>query len=101
MLEAKGVSTAVVSMPITELFDEQPQEYKDKVLGKGMRVSIEAASSYGWSEYTGPRGKNFGLVEMGYFGVVANIHDGYSNFGLRADLMAYEIEEGLNRQNET
>ena len=47
-LEEAGVPTNVVSMPITELFDKQPQEYKDKVLGKGLRVSVEAATTLGW-----------------------------------------------------
>ena len=47
-LEEAGHPTAVVSMPITELFDKQSQEYKDQTLGDGMRVSIEAASTFGW-----------------------------------------------------
>jgi len=92
MLEAKGVSTAVVSMPITELFDEQPQEYKDKVLGNGMRVSIEAASTYGWHKYTGPDGMNFGIDS---FGVSSNITDAYNHFGLTAEIMAPKIEAAL------
>jgi transketolase len=35
-------------MPVAELFDQQPKEYQDKVLGKGLRVSVEAATTLGW-----------------------------------------------------
>jgi len=91
-LEAAGIPTAVVSMPITELFDEQSKEYKDKTLGDGLRVSIEAASTYGWHKYTGQDGLNFGIDT---FGVSSNITDAYEYFGLTADKMAPKIQEAL------
>ena len=96
-LEEAGHPTAVVSMPITELFDQQSQEYKDQTLGDGMRVSIEAASTFGWQKYTGDTGMNIGIDT---FGVSANIKDAYSHFGLTADAMAPKIIEALKERNE-
>ena len=90
MLEAKGIPTAVVSMPVTELFDQQPKEYQEEVLGKGMRVSIEALTTYGWHKYTGPSGMNFGIDT---FGVSSNITDAYNYFGLTKEIMAPKIEK--------
>ena len=46
-----------------------------------MRVSIEAASTYGWHKYTGDNGMNFGIDT---FGVSSNINDAYEYFGLTA-----------------
>lgn len=91
-LEEAGVPTAVVSMPITELFDQQSTEYKEETLGDGLRVSIEAASTYGWHKYTGDKGLNFGIDT---FGVSSNIKDAYEYFGLTADKMAPKIQEAL------
>jgi transketolase len=45
-------------MPCWELFDVQPQFYRDAVLPPGVRArgSIEAASPFGWERYVGPGG---------------------------------------------
>ena len=52
------VRARVVSLPSWELFDEQPQEYRDAVLPPGVtaRLSIEAGSPQGWHRYVGSRG---------------------------------------------
>lgn len=92
LLEANGIPTAVVSMPITELFDQQSKEYKQSVLGKGMRVSIEAGATYGWHKYTGYDGMNFGIDT---FGSSAKNTDAYIHFGFVAEKIAPQIEEGL------
>ena len=44
-------------MPSWELFDDQPQEYRDSVLPPDVtaRVSVEQASTFGWTQYVGPR----------------------------------------------
>jgi transketolase len=57
----------VVSLPSWELFDEQPQEYRDSVLPPEIesRVSIEAASTFGWAKYTGPTGAILGMRSFG------------------------------------
>ena len=66
-LEAQGKATRVVSMPCRELFDEQPQAYKDGVLPPAVkaRVSIEAGSSLGWHKYVGDGGAVIGIDTFG------------------------------------
>jgi transketolase len=51
-LEADGVSVRVVSMPSWELFAEQPDEYRDRVLAPGVpTLAVEAGASLGWERY--------------------------------------------------
>ena len=47
-LAEEGIKVAVVSMPCTELFDAQPIDYQEQVLGKAPRIAVEAASKFGW-----------------------------------------------------
>jgi len=67
VLEAKGVRTRVVSMPCWELFEAQPQAYRDDVLPPNVtaRMSIEAASTFGWERWTGDRGVTYGIDRFG------------------------------------
>ncbi|ABL66153.1 transketolase [Chlorobium phaeobacteroides] len=66
-LAENGVSARVVSMPSTELFEEQPQPYRLGVLPENItnRVVIEAASSFGWHRYATDRGKIIGIDHFG------------------------------------
>jgi transketolase len=66
-LAADGIRTRVVSMPSWELFDAQPQSYRDTVLppSVGARVSIEAAAPFGWERYVGPSGAIIGVNGFG------------------------------------
>lgn len=67
ILDAKGIATRVVSMPCWELFEEQPQSYRDEVLPPevGGRMSIEAAATLGWAKWVGDRGFAFGIDRFG------------------------------------
>lgn len=69
-LSADGVKARVVSMPSTELFELQSQEYKDSILppASRKRVAIEAAASFGWSRYVGLDGKTVTLDRFGESG---------------------------------
>lgn len=62
-----GIRSRVVSMPSWELFDAQPQSYRDAVLPPRVhaRVSIEAAAPFGWERYVGPRGAIIGVNRFG------------------------------------
>ncbi len=75
LLEQKGVRTRVVSMPCWSLFDEQPQSYRDGVLPPAVtaRISIEAASTFGWPAYVGPRGVSIGIDQYGRSAPAADI----------------------------
>lgn len=66
-LQQDGIATRVVSMPCTELFDEQTQTYRDEVLppSVGARLSIEAAVRQGWDRYIGPQGDAICLDRFG------------------------------------
>ncbi len=62
-----GVRSRVVSMPSWELFDAEPLEYRCAVLPPSVeaRVSIEAASPFGWERYVGLRGAIIGVDRFG------------------------------------
>jgi transketolase len=66
-LQADGIPTRVVSMPCIELFEEQSQDYKDKVLPPSItaRLAIEAGVRQGWDRYVGPKGDVICLNRFG------------------------------------
>jgi transketolase len=66
-LQKEGVPTRVVSMPCWELFEEQPQEYRDEVLPEGVtaRLAVEAGVAQGWDRYVGPQGAVIALDRFG------------------------------------
>jgi transketolase len=66
-LAQQGVPTRVVSMPSWELFEQQPQAYRETVLPPSVRkrVAIEAGVPQGWRDYVGPEGDIIGLTRFG------------------------------------
>jgi transketolase len=79
-LTAEGVSARVVSMPSWELFEHQSEEYKDSVLPAAVqnRISVEQASTYGWSQYVrNPAGR----IGMKTFGASAPLKELQKKFG--------------------
>ncbi|MBD3305352.1 transketolase [candidate division KSB3 bacterium] len=66
-LEAKGTATRVVSMPSWELFEAQPQAYKEEVFPPDItaRLAIEAGSPQGWRQYVGENGDVVGIETFG------------------------------------
>jgi transketolase len=65
-LSARGVPARVVSLPCWQRFDEQPVAYRDSVLLPGVpKVSVEAASKFGWDRYVGTGGECIGLDGFG------------------------------------
>jgi transketolase len=79
-LKSEGVRARVVSMPSWELFDDQDQAYRNSVLPQAVkaRVSVDVASDFGWSKYTGCEGHNL-CVEC--FGASAPINQLLKKFG--------------------
>jgi transketolase len=69
-LAAEGIGARVVSMPSWELFDKQPQAYRDEVLPPNItaRIAIEAGVTFGWSKYVGDKGDVIGLDRYGASG---------------------------------
>jgi transketolase len=66
-LAKEGIRARVVSMPSWELFDDQDTSYRESVLPPAVkaRVSVEQASDFGWSKYTGSEGHNIGIESFG------------------------------------
>jgi transketolase len=66
-LAAQKIQARVVSMPSWELFDQQPQAYRDTVLPKSVRarLSVEAALPQGWHRYVGDGGDVIGIERFG------------------------------------
>ena len=91
--EGQGIGTDVVSMPSTELFDAQPDSYREDILPdvsnrEILRVSIEAGTTFGWERYTGLHGLRIGIDR---FGVSAPAKDAYEFFGLTSEAVATRV----------
>ncbi|HSP98863.1 MAG TPA: transketolase, partial [Candidatus Dormibacteraeota bacterium] len=83
-LTKRGVRTRVVSMPCWELFERQPQAYRDQVLPPSItaRVAVEQASTLGWAHYTGLTGA---IIGMRTFGASAPLKDVQKKFGFEPE----------------
>ncbi|MDP2882553.1 MAG: transketolase [Azonexus sp.] len=65
-LAGEGIATRVVSMPCTNVFDRQSDEYKAAVLGGcKKRIAIEAAHPDFWRKYVGLHGAVIGIDRFG------------------------------------
>jgi transketolase len=66
-LAERGIHSRVVSMPSWELFNQQPETYRDEVLPPAVRkrLAIEAGVPQGWHAYVGPEGEVIGLTRFG------------------------------------
>jgi len=83
----------VVSMPSTNAFDEQDQDYKDSVLIPGVkRVAIEAGVAESWYKYIGLDG---GVVVMSTFGESAPAGDLFKHFGFTVEKVVSTVESVL------
>ena len=84
----------VVSMPSWELFDMQPNEYKEKLIPKrgSLKVSIEAGVTQGWEKYIGRYGLSVGI---NHFGSSAPAADLAEKFGFTCDKVIEKINESL------
>ena len=96
-LAKKGVDIRVVSMPCMELFEEQSDAYKNKILPKtqNKRVVVEAGSTFGWHKYATDGGV---VVGINTFGKGGNYQDVYKHFGITADKIVENILSLLKRK---
>jgi transketolase len=97
LLEAEGIGTRVVSMPCWELFEQQDEAWRRKVLPAGpVRVGIEAGIRFGWDRWLfGERGKRekSGFVGMHGFGASAPAEELYEKFGITAEAAAQKVRD--------
>jgi transketolase len=101
LLQAGGIGTRVVSMPSWELFEEQPDTYRRKVLPPGpVRVAVEAGLRFGWDRWLygeGGRREKSGFVGMHGFGASAPAERLYKEFGITAEAVAAKARGLLGR----
>ena len=89
-LNEQGVKVRVVSMPSTNIFDNQPEDYQESVLPKNItrRVAVEAGATLGWYKYVGTHGKVIGLDR---FGASAPYKVLYQEFGITSDAIVEAV----------
>ena len=93
LLETRGISARVVSMPCIEVFLDQDDEYRSEVLGVNLpTVSIEAGVTFGWGRFTGLGGLNIGIDR---FGMSAPADVIAEELGLTPEAVAGQIVDWL------
>ena len=82
-LTSEGIKVRVVSMPCTEVFDEQSDDYREAVLPAAVtrRVAIEAGVTDGWWRYVGQNGRVIGMHTFGQSAPAGELfrHYGFSH----------------------
>ena len=92
-LATENIYSKVISMPCQELFDQQNESYKNKILAEtNLIVSIEASETNHWKKYTGINGLNFGIDS---FGKSAPYKEIYNHFNLNSESIINKIKEKL------
>jgi len=96
ILQSEGIPTRVVSMPSWELFELQPEEYRQQVLPEQVicRVAVEAGVRLGWDRYLGPQGR---FVGMSTFGASAPYRELYKYFDITPERVASEAKAILSK----
>jgi transketolase len=96
-LLAEGIRSRVVSMPSWEIFDHQPQAYRDSVLPPNVkaRVAVEQASTLGWERYVGTSGH---VIGMNTFGASAPLKELQRKFGFEPDQVVAAVKQQLGRK---
>jgi transketolase len=80
-------------MPCWALFEEQPETYRDSVLGPGtVKVAVEAGVQQGWDRYIGPKGKFIGMHGFGSSGPYKDV---YKHFGITPEAVADAAKAAL------
>jgi transketolase len=101
-LQAVGIQARVVSMPSWELFEQQPQSYRDSVLPPGVtaRVAVEQASTLGWSRYTGSADAVVGMKTFGMSAPLAILQQEFGFTTAHVVAMAREqVADAAARRN--
>jgi transketolase len=93
-LENEGIAARVVSMPCTDLFDAQPEDWRQSVLPPevGARIVIEAGVGDFWWRYAGPSGR---IIAMHGFGESAPAEELFQHFGFTVDNVLSAAREML------
>jgi transketolase len=95
-LQSAGIKTRVVSMPSWEIFEHQPQAYRDTVLPPTCRtrIAVEMASTFGWDRYVGLDGR---IIARADFGASAPLKDLLKEFGFTVEHIVAEAKALVGR----
>ena len=94
-LKENKIDSKVVSMPCMELFDKQPESYKEEIFEENSIVfTLEAGSISSWQKYKGNKGYNFGIDNFGESAPYKKI---YEYFGLTEDNIVNTIQNHLRK----
>jgi transketolase len=95
-LASRGLRSRVVSMPSWDIFEEQPQSYRDEVLPPAVtaRVAVEQGSVLGWDRYVGAAGR---VIGMKTFGASAPLKELQRKFGFEPQWVVEAAMETLGR----
>jgi transketolase len=94
LLAKDKIGARVVSLPCWELFEQQPEAYRNQVLRPGLanRVAVEAGVSLGWDRYLGPSGTFIGMKGFGYSAPYQKI---YEHLGITPEKVAEAVKKGM------
>ena len=95
-LTAQGIRSRVVSMPSWDIFEQQPQSYRDDVLLPAVkaRIAVEQGSVLGWDRYVGSAGR---IIGMKTFGASAPLKELQRKFGFEPERVVAAAMEVLGR----
>jgi transketolase len=95
VLQDDGIGTRVVSMPCTEWFEDQSEEYRESVLPHAVtaRVSVEAGRAMPWYKYVGSAGR---CVSLEHFGASAAYQTLYEQFGITTDAIVDAARQSIS-----
>jgi transketolase len=95
-LTSQGIRSRVVSMPSWDLFEHQPQSYRDSVLPPKItaRLAVEQGSMLGWDRYVGSAGK---VIGMKTFGASAPLKELLRSYGFEPERVVAAAKELLGR----
>jgi transketolase len=97
-LLAEGIRSRVVSMPSWDIFEHQPQAYRDSVLPLDVtaRVAVEQASTFGWERYVGWSGR---VIGMKTFGASAPLKELLRKYGFEPERVTEAVKELLGKKS--
>jgi len=95
--EKDGIAVRVVSLPCWELFDGQPEDYREKILPSSVktRVAVEAGIKLGWEHYVGLDGA---VIGMDRFGASAPASVLYEKFGITVQGVIESVKILIKKQ---
>jgi transketolase len=95
-LAAQGIRSRIVSMPSWDVFEHQPQSYRDDVLPPAVkaRIAVEQGSVLGWDRYVGADGR---IIGMKTFGASAPLKELQRKFGFEPENVVTAALEMLGR----